>query len=380
MNEAVSNVVVTGLGLLSPLGASADEVLSRIAAGEAAAARPTSFDASPFACPVCAEVGDFRPEAYVGESKTLRLMNRDAQLAVAAARLAVRDANLRIGEDYPSHEVALFGATGMASMPADQIARLVRCAAAPDGGLDLRRFGAVALKRVRPVLSFKILSNMPVCFVSIFERIGGQNAVYTPWQGQGAQAIAAGIRAIRDGDARCALVGGCDVKTNEFAFLALQQQGVFRSWLRDGTGPVPGEGAAFLVLEAERAARARGARMYARCGAFGAASTLAGGDMTQTFSRVLSGLSARPLGSVVAADDADTARRAAEREALAAIGADGERALRPKRHVGDLFAASAAVQVALAAELARRSETQGRVLADCFGHGSEQAAFVLEPV
>ena len=53
-------------------------------------------------------------------------------------------------------------------MPVDQIARLVEHAAAADGSLDLERFGRVALRRIRPVLSFKILANMPICFVSIF--------------------------------------------------------------------------------------------------------------------------------------------------------------------------------------------------------------------
>ena len=70
-------------------------------------------------------------------------------------------------------------------MPVEDIARLVEHAAAADGSLDLERFGRVALRRIRPVLSFKILANMPICFVSIFEGVRGPNAVYTPWEGQG---------------------------------------------------------------------------------------------------------------------------------------------------------------------------------------------------
>ena len=99
-------------------------------------------------------------------------------------------------------------------MPPEEIARLVRDAATPDGSFDLARFGGVTLRRIRPVLSFKILANMPICFVSIFENLRGPNAVYTPWEGNGAQAIAAGVRAIRRGEVACAVVGGCDVKTH----------------------------------------------------------------------------------------------------------------------------------------------------------------------
>lgn len=371
------DVVVTGIGLLTPLGASADEVLRRIGAGESAAAAPSTFDASAFTCPLCAEVRDFRPEAYVGASKTLRLMNRDAQLAVAAARLAVTDAGLRIGRDYADDEVALFGATGLASMPIDEVARLVRSAAAPDGSLDLRRFGAVALRRVRPVLSFKILSNMPVCFISIFEGIRGDSAVYTPWEGQAAQAIAGGIRAVRRGDAPCAIVGGCDAKAGEFAFLALQQQGCFRSWSNGRGGAVPGEGAAFLVLEDARAARARGASTYARCGPVAMRSACGGRTAPEAVRELLAELLSERPDFVVAADDGDEAVRRAESSALAAGGAPAA-TLNPKAHLGNLYAAAAAVQVALAAALVGRATDRRRALANCFGHGTEQAAFLLE--
>ena len=155
---------------------------------------------------------------YFPDNKTLRLMNRDAQMAAVAARLAMRDAGVVPGELYPAEEIALYGATGMAGLPPAEIAGLVQNAAADDGSLDLERFGQVALRRIRPVLSFKILANMPICFVSIFENLRGPNAVYTPWEGHGAQAIAAGMRAVADGEVPCAVVGGCDVKTHALAF------------------------------------------------------------------------------------------------------------------------------------------------------------------
>ena len=62
---------------------------------------------------------------------------------------------------------------------------------------------------------------------------------------QGAQAIAAGVRAVRAGRVPCALVGGCDVKTHAFAFIALQQRGLFRSWREAGAA---GENSASTVL------------------------------------------------------------------------------------------------------------------------------------
>jgi len=373
------SVVITGIGMVTPLGSDPERVLDRIASGESAVGEPSGFDAAPFDCRFCCEVTGFDAEAYFPENKTLRLMNRDAQLAVAAAHLAVRDAGLSIGSDYDAAEVALFGTTGFAGMPVGDVARLVRNSAGADGGLDLRRFGREALRRIRPVLSFKILANMPICFVSIFEGIRGPNAVYTPWEGQGARAVAAGMRAIRSGRVPCAVVGGCDVKTHAFAFITLQQQGVFRSWRQSGKGTVPGEGAAFVVLEERERARRRGARIRARV-VDGCVRTTDGEAPSEALSAVLAGLGADRPDVVVAAGDGEPVRREAEDLALGEFGLQPGTVIRPKGHLGDLFAAAAAVQMCLGAAAARKLRAGRRLWVNCFGHGSEMGAFALEAV
>ena len=112
-----TEVVITGLGMVTPLGDDPAEVLRRIEAGDSAARPPSRFDGRPFGCPVCAEIADFDAGRCVPEPKTLRLMNRDAVLAVAAARLAIQDAGVKVGADYASDAVALFGATGRGVRP-----------------------------------------------------------------------------------------------------------------------------------------------------------------------------------------------------------------------------------------------------------------------
>ena len=369
-----ASVVITGIGTVTPLGLDPREVLRRIEAGESAATSPTGFDPSPFACRVCAEVKDFQPQRYVSEPKLLRLMNRDAGLAVAAAHLALLDAGLKVGADYPPDEVALFGATGLAGLPLPEVAPLVRASARSDGQFDPVLFGTAGLKAVSPILSFRILSNMPVCFVSICENLQGPNAIYTPWEGQGAQAIEAGVRAIRSGDAPCAVVGGCDTKTHELAFLSLEQLGVFDSWKRTGAGPVPGQGAVFLVLEAADRAAARGARRYARIAASAFRTRQKGASETETYSELIRTLrNAEPIRAVVSAGDTEASNddEGGEHRARPTC------VLRPKPYAGDLFAAAAALQVALGAVLVER--VGGQVRANCFGHGSQQAAFLLAP-
>jgi 3-oxoacyl-[acyl-carrier-protein] synthase II len=366
-------IVIAGIGLVTPLGAEPQEVLRRIEAGESAARTPSRFDAAPFACRVCAEIADFNPQPFVPEPKLVRLMNRDAQLAVAAAQLALQDAHLTVGESYPPEDIALYGAAGTVGLPLREVAPLLRASTQPDGRFDPELFGRAGLRAVSPLLSFKILSNMPVCFVSLCANLQGANAVYTPWEGQGAQAIEAGVRALTSGEARCAVVGGCDVKTHELAFIGLEQQGIFRAWAETGAGPIPGEGAAFLVLEHATDAAARGARIYARL----AGGTRPAEDGVPALHEQL-GLRGQRFSALVAAANGNPSAAQSETQALAASQITTDTVVCPKRGTGDLFAAAAALQVALGALLSERH--RGRVLAHCLGHGSEQGAFVLEPL
>jgi 3-oxoacyl-(acyl-carrier-protein) synthase len=376
------NVVITGIGMVTPLGDSPSEVLARIEGGITAFSRPP-FHSDVFHCPYFAAINDFDAEREFPENKTLRLMNRDAQLAVIAANKAMHDAGIVVEETYPADEIALYGSTGMAGLGLEELTGLIRHAAGDDGNLDLIRFGRDALKRTRPVLSFKILANMPICFVSIFENIRGPNAIYTPWEGQGAYAIAAGVRAIRRGDAKSALVGGCDVKTHVISFIGLQQNNAFDSWKRCGQGTVPGEGAAFLVLEEEEAAVCRSAKVYARLSDYRIRSMHSGVRPADIYREMLDGLSSAQDAVLISASDGDPVLAEAEQCACSKVNFHPRQIIRPKKHLGNLYAGAAAVQVGLAAANVGQSvenETPVLVVANCFGLGDEQAAFVLEAV
>jgi 3-oxoacyl-(acyl-carrier-protein) synthase len=371
-------VVITGLGMITPLGDTPRQILAAMEQGRTAAAEPTAFPARGFGGAKCAAIAGAPLETLVPDSKMTRFMNRDALLAVIAARRAVRDAGLEIGRHYAPEEAGIFGATGLAGVALEEVSRLVANAAGADGRLDLRRFGAVALRQVRPVLSFKILSNMPVSFVSMSEQFLGANAVLTPWEGQGAQAIALGMQAVAHGDAACVLAGGCDVKVHLLGILALEQQGVLDSWRRRGKGTVPGEGACFILLEERTRAEARGARIYARLAESVLGTVTREADRARTLGKMLDRLASGSYDGIVAGGDGDEELAAAEQVALAPRMPPGKAALYPKKHLGNSFAAAAATQVALGAALAHTGRENGNVLTTCFGYGSQQGAFVLE--
>src|SRR5271165_2201977 len=107
-------IVITGIGMVTPLGQNPPAILRNVETGRSAAAPPTHFDPTPFACQVCAEIRDFHPQPSVAGGKMVRLMNRDAQLAVVAAHFALSDAGVKSGATYAPEDIALYGATGLA--------------------------------------------------------------------------------------------------------------------------------------------------------------------------------------------------------------------------------------------------------------------------
>jgi hypothetical protein len=120
--------------------------------------------------------------------------------------------------------------------------------------------------------------------------------------------------------------------------------------------------------------------VYARIEKLMLGSVPTDGHVVETLTEILQeiGSCGRPF--VVAAEDGDVELAGAERTALEAAGITAAGMARPKICLGNLFAAAAAMQVALAAKLASRESDRRRVLANCFGYGSEQASFLLEAV
>lgn len=251
-------IVITGIGLITPFGIGVEPFWEGISQGHSAVRRISSFDPSSFPCKVAGEVLDFKPHDFL-EPKEVRRMSRSSQFAVAAARMAVEMAHLRIDAGN-CDEVGTLIACGSNSMPETEAA--------------VRTLVSRGLRKISPLFIPAALPNMPASQVALQLGLRGYCSAISTACAAGAQAIGEAAEVIRRGDAEIMLAGGAEAN---FAMLSLGGFWAMRAlskWDEEPArasrpfdarrnGFVPGEGAGVMVLERLSSARRRGATIYA---------------------------------------------------------------------------------------------------------------------
>lgn len=265
MSGAHKRVVVTGIGILSPLGLDAATTGEGLASGKSGIDYITLFDPEPLETRFAGEVKGFEPADYVGR-KDARHMDRFAQLAVAASLQAVEQAGLKIG---PANQDSIgvivgSGAGGLITL-AEQVGVLI--GKGPD--------------RVSPFLAPMMAGDNASARVSIVLGAKGPNFCTTSSCSSGSDAIGIACETIRRGDAEVMLAGGSEAIITPIGIAAFnanraistrnsQPKLASRPFDAERDGFVIGEGAAVLVLENLSFARRRGANILAEVAAYGA--------------------------------------------------------------------------------------------------------------
>jgi 3-oxoacyl-[acyl-carrier-protein] synthase II len=284
MGSSSRRAVITGIGVVSPIG------LDRAAFWESLRARRSgikpieSFDTSGLPVHFGGEIVGFDAKKYVDkkERKSLKVMARTIQLAVAAAQLAVDDSKVDKEKLDPTRFGVEFGAGLIASELAELGAPAQASANCQAGSIDLEKWGKEGLAAMPPLWMLKYLPNMAACHVSILHNAQGPNNSITETEVSSMLALGESCRIIGRDQADFFLVGGADSKINP---LSMVRQALFeplsrrngsprtacRPFDRDRDGLVVGEGSGVFVLEELEHARQRGAHIYAEVVGFGAA-------------------------------------------------------------------------------------------------------------
>lgn len=250
-------VVITGIGMVTPLGATAAESAAAWREGRSAPRKPlpelagTSLqDEGVALCPA------FDAGKRLGGKRMLKYMSDAAVLGCVSAREAALAARMR--ERFQAERIGLFAGSGLAAASVQDVRPMIEGSIGSDGAFSSRLLGERGLPATNPLLSFRILANMPPCLVSIMEGVKGRNLIFTPWEGQTGAALVEAWRAVSSGAVDCALAGAGDNPAHASSFVYLRQGG----WLREAE--YPAAGAAYLVLEREETAQRDGQPISAR--------------------------------------------------------------------------------------------------------------------
>ncbi len=257
-------VVVTGLGIVSPVGNTVEEAWQNLLAGRSGIGAITKFDASTFPTRIAGEVKNFDIGAYLSP-KEARRMDTFIHFGMAAGIQAVRDAGL--DQEQPDAE------------------RIGVCIGSGIGGLPLieetkDEYNAAGVRKISPFFVPGSIINMISGNLSIQYGFKGPNIALVTACTTGTHSIGEAARIIEYGDADVMIAGGAESTVSPLgmggfcAARALSTRNddpatASRPWDKDRDGFVLGEGAGVLVLEEYERARARGARIYAELAGYG---------------------------------------------------------------------------------------------------------------
>lgn len=260
-------VVVTGIGLITPLGIGTEQTWDALINGRSGIGPITRFDASDQASQIAAEVKDFNPEKWF-EKKQVKNLDPFVQYAVAAADIAWKNSGLSISEQN-INRVGVITGCGMGGLPTIEEYHTILTSKGP--------------RKITPFFIPRVIPNMPSGHISM--RIGckGPNLSQTTACAAGTHAVGEAFRHIAYGDCDAAITGGtesviCPLAVGGFsAMKALSTRNdtptaASRPFDRDRDGFVISEGAGMMVLEELEAAKRRGATIYAEIIGYGQTS------------------------------------------------------------------------------------------------------------
>ena len=347
-------VVVTGLGLLTPVGNNVEDTWKNILAGVSGAADISHFDASSFGTRFSSSVKNFELEPYLNP-KEARKMDLFIQYGMVAAIQAVEDAKLEVTEENAPRIGCAIG-SGIGGLPMIEATHDTLNNSGP--------------RRISPFFVPGSIINMIAGNLAIKYGFRGPNIAITTACTTGTHNIGHAMRMIQYGDADVMVAGGAEMATTPLGlggFAAARAlstrndnpQAASRPWDRDRDGFVLGDGAGMMVLESYEHAKARGAHIYCELSGFGMSDDAfhmtsppedgAGAALSMSNAIKDSGLAVEQIGYINAHGTSTPAGDIAESNAAKRVMGDAAKSVRmssTKSMIGHLLGAAGSVEAA----------------------------------
>ncbi|MBI4726813.1 beta-ketoacyl-ACP synthase II [candidate division TA06 bacterium] len=258
-------VVITGLGVISPVGNNQDEFWKSLTEGRGGIGTITRFDVSKYSARIAGEVKNFDPVQFI-DRKELRRMDRYTHYAMAAAKMAIEDSGLKI-EGELAERTGVIIASGIGGTETWEAQHQKLLEAGPD--------------KVSPFFVPMMIIDIAAGYVSIAFGAKGPNFATVSACASGSHAIGEAFCNIQSGDSEAMICGGTEAPITPLAlagFCAMRAlslrnddpEHASRPFDKDRDGFVMGEGAGILILEELEHARSRGAKIYAELCGYGA--------------------------------------------------------------------------------------------------------------
>jgi 3-oxoacyl-[acyl-carrier-protein] synthase II len=281
-------VVITGVGVVSPIGIGREKFWTSLLAGEVGIRRVEAFDPGGMPCQIAGQVPPYKIVDYVPKSyrKSTKVMARDTELALVAADDAFRDAKLnsKAYAETADFDGTRFGCNIGAGLIGAELNELTAAMyTASDGKtLDLNRWGKDGMFQLTPLWLLKYLPNMLACHVTIVHQLKGPSNTITCADSSSHLAIGEAFRTIQRGKADLAICGGAESKIQPLGFfrqvllkrLTTTHNDAPRTAVQpfdaSADGTVMGEGGGLFILEELGRAIERKAAIYAELVGFAA--------------------------------------------------------------------------------------------------------------
>lgn len=283
LSRSSRRVVITGLGVICPLGNTKEALWEGLVSGRSGVAPLRSLPGHGLPMSFGGEARDFtgliddfgklEGETKKAVRKALKLMCRECQMGVAAAQRAISDAAVAPEHHDPERCGVVFGADYMLSQPEELAPGFSHCTD-ERRHFDFSRWGVEGLGQLSPLWLLKYLPNMPASHVAIYNDFRGPNNSITLREAAGNLSIGEAARYIQRGDADLMVAGATGTRVHpmkvvhsaqqeEIAANGVAPERASRPFDLRRTGMVVGEGAGVVVLESLESAQARGATIYA---------------------------------------------------------------------------------------------------------------------